>query len=184
MPKEHLCPKCQSRAISRVELKNVLERLILALRRRRMYRCLEGDHRFYDRPVSKQEWLAHRLVPALVRAHGRAPCAGGSAHLLDNVRLYAARRRAQASTPKPSPNSKIVEGSGTALKAKSSNENPARPVPLPAMRNLGINSSPARRSPDPTQRSLSSSGRLFSCRTCVRKRSSRAGRTREDFMAP
>ena len=53
MKTEHVCPKCQSRAIARVARGDVLERLILMLRRKRPYRCLDCDYRFYDRPVSK-----------------------------------------------------------------------------------------------------------------------------------
>jgi hypothetical protein len=50
----HVCPKCQSREIARVERGDVLERLILKLRRRLPYRCFNCDHRFLDSPVSKQ----------------------------------------------------------------------------------------------------------------------------------
>ena len=53
MKTEHVCPKCQSGAIARVARGDVLERLILMLRRKRPYRCLDCDYRFYDRPVSK-----------------------------------------------------------------------------------------------------------------------------------
>jgi len=50
---EHVCPECRSKAIERAHRQDVLERLILKLRRKRRYRCLDCDHRFYDRPVSK-----------------------------------------------------------------------------------------------------------------------------------
>jgi len=51
--REHVCPKCHSKAIERVH-QDVLERLTLMLRRKRRYRCLDCDHRFSDRPVSKR----------------------------------------------------------------------------------------------------------------------------------
>jgi DNA-directed RNA polymerase subunit RPC12/RpoP len=54
MTMEHVCPKCQSKAITRVPREDVLQRLVLMFRRKRIYRCLECNHRFYDRPVSKQ----------------------------------------------------------------------------------------------------------------------------------
>ena len=54
MTKEHVCPKCQSTAISRAPQDDVLERLMLMLRRKHVYRCADCDHRFYDRPLSKQ----------------------------------------------------------------------------------------------------------------------------------
>jgi DNA-directed RNA polymerase subunit RPC12/RpoP len=53
MKTEHVCPKCQSKAIDRVPRQDILERLILRVRRRRLYRCLDCDHHFHDRPVSK-----------------------------------------------------------------------------------------------------------------------------------
>jgi transposase len=53
--REHVCPECRSKAIERVHQQDVFERLTLMLRRRRRYRCLECDNRFYDRPVSKQD---------------------------------------------------------------------------------------------------------------------------------
>jgi transposase len=55
-PREHVCPECRSKAIERVPRQDVFERLILMLRRRRRYRCLDCDTRFYDYPVSKQYW--------------------------------------------------------------------------------------------------------------------------------
>jgi len=53
MTREHVCPRCQSKAISRAPHEDVLERLILMLRRKHAYRCLECDQRFYDRPLPK-----------------------------------------------------------------------------------------------------------------------------------
>jgi hypothetical protein len=51
----HVCPKCQSRAIVRVRRGgDALERLILKLRGKLPYRCFDCDHRFLDRPMSKQ----------------------------------------------------------------------------------------------------------------------------------
>jgi hypothetical protein len=49
----HVCPKCQSREIDRLPL-DMVERLILFLRRKRLYRCRECDHRFRDRPLSRR----------------------------------------------------------------------------------------------------------------------------------
>jgi len=54
MTRKHACPKCQSKAISRAPHEDVLERLILMLRRKQVYRCLDCDKRFYDRPLAKQ----------------------------------------------------------------------------------------------------------------------------------
>jgi len=54
MMTEHVCPKCQSKAIDRAPRQDLLERLIPMLRRKRLYRCRDCDYRFYDRPVSKQ----------------------------------------------------------------------------------------------------------------------------------
>jgi transposase-like protein len=51
--KGHVCPKCNSKAIERVH-QDVLERISLMLRRKRRYRCLDCDHRFCDRPLSKR----------------------------------------------------------------------------------------------------------------------------------
>jgi hypothetical protein len=51
---EHVCQKCQSREIVRVERGNMLERLMLTLRRKLPYRCLNCGLRFLDRPVSKE----------------------------------------------------------------------------------------------------------------------------------
>jgi DNA-directed RNA polymerase subunit RPC12/RpoP len=58
MTREHVCPKCQSKAISRAQYEDVFERLILMLRRKHVYRCLECDQRFYDRPLPKQKSTA------------------------------------------------------------------------------------------------------------------------------
>jgi len=54
MTTEHVCPKCQSKEIDRVARQDILERLILMLRRKRLYRCRDCDYRFNDHPVSKQ----------------------------------------------------------------------------------------------------------------------------------
>lgn len=54
MTRKHVCPKCQSKAIRRVQAEDVLDRLILKLRRKQAYHCLDCDRRFYDRPLSKQ----------------------------------------------------------------------------------------------------------------------------------
>ena len=54
MTMEHVCPKCQSKEIDRVPRQDILERLILMLRRKRLYRCRDCDYRFHDHPVSKQ----------------------------------------------------------------------------------------------------------------------------------
>jgi transposase-like protein len=51
--KEHVCPKCNSKAIERIH-QDVLERISLMLRRKSRYRCLDCDHRFCDRPLSKR----------------------------------------------------------------------------------------------------------------------------------
>jgi len=53
MNRAHVCPKCQSTAISRARHDDLLERLLLMLRRKAAYRCADCDHRFYDRPLSK-----------------------------------------------------------------------------------------------------------------------------------
>ncbi len=53
MTTEHVCPKCQSKAIDRAPRQDILERLIVILRRKRRYRCRDCDYRFYDRPVWK-----------------------------------------------------------------------------------------------------------------------------------
>jgi transposase len=54
--REHVCPECRSKAIERLHREDVFERLILMLRRKRRYRCLDCDNRFYDCPVSTQYW--------------------------------------------------------------------------------------------------------------------------------
>ena len=51
---EHTCPKCHSKAIDRVPRKDVLERFISKVRGTRLYRCLDCDHRFQDRPLTKR----------------------------------------------------------------------------------------------------------------------------------
>ena len=51
--REHVCSRCQSRRVVRVERGDAFERLLLRFRGRRPYRCLDCDHRFLDRPVSK-----------------------------------------------------------------------------------------------------------------------------------
>jgi len=54
MRTEHTCPKCQSKAIDRVPRKDVLERFISKMRRKRLYRCLDCNHRFRDRPLTRR----------------------------------------------------------------------------------------------------------------------------------
>lgn len=54
MARVHVCPKCQSRVIVRVERGDMLERLKLKMVRKLPYRCLDCDHRFFDRPLSRQ----------------------------------------------------------------------------------------------------------------------------------
>jgi hypothetical protein len=51
---EHTCPKCHSKAIDRVPRKDVLERFISKMRGKRLYRCLDCDHHFKDRPLTKR----------------------------------------------------------------------------------------------------------------------------------
>jgi DNA-directed RNA polymerase subunit RPC12/RpoP len=69
MTREHVCPKCQSKAISRAPHEDVLERVILILRRKHVYRCLECDRRFYDRPLPKQKSTAIlSRAPSLVNS--------------------------------------------------------------------------------------------------------------------
>jgi hypothetical protein len=51
--REHVCSRCQSRMVVRVERGDAFERLLLRFRDRRPYRCLDCGHRFLDRPVSK-----------------------------------------------------------------------------------------------------------------------------------
>jgi len=52
MTRVHVCPTCQSKEIDRVPL-DMVERFILWLRRKRLYRCRECDHRFRDRPLPR-----------------------------------------------------------------------------------------------------------------------------------
>jgi hypothetical protein len=49
----HVCRKCQSHTVVRVDRGNLFDRLILTLRGKLRYRCLDCGHRFLDRPVSK-----------------------------------------------------------------------------------------------------------------------------------
>ena len=58
MTRKHVCPKCQSKAISRTPHEDFLERLILIVRRKQVYRCLDCDKRFYDRPLAKQRSMS------------------------------------------------------------------------------------------------------------------------------
>jgi len=53
MTRKHVCPKCGSRAIQREPPADVLERLIVTLRRKQVY-CIDCDRRFSDRPLSKR----------------------------------------------------------------------------------------------------------------------------------
>lgn len=48
----HVCRQCQSTEIVRVERGGTLERLMLKVRGKLPYRCLDCDHRFLDRPAS------------------------------------------------------------------------------------------------------------------------------------
>ncbi len=50
---DHTCPKCGSKIIDRVKREDLLERLLLMLRRKHVYRCRDCDYRFYDRPQTK-----------------------------------------------------------------------------------------------------------------------------------
>ena len=50
----HVCRKCQSRRVVRVDRGDVFERLVMKFRGTLPYRCLDCDHRFLDRPVSKR----------------------------------------------------------------------------------------------------------------------------------
>jgi hypothetical protein len=54
MTTEHVCPKCRSKVITRSVPKDVKDRLMLKLRRKHPYRCLDCNHRFYDRPLHRQ----------------------------------------------------------------------------------------------------------------------------------
>lgn len=49
----HVCRRCQSRRVVRVDRGDVFERLVMRFRGTLPYRCLDCDHRFLDRPVSK-----------------------------------------------------------------------------------------------------------------------------------
>ena len=49
----HVCTKCQSRTVVRVERRSVLERLVLKFRGKLRYRCLDCNHRFLDHPLSR-----------------------------------------------------------------------------------------------------------------------------------
>ena len=49
----HVCQKCNSRRIAREEQGDIFERLMLKVRGRLPYRCLDCDHRFLDLPLSK-----------------------------------------------------------------------------------------------------------------------------------
>ena len=49
---EHVCQKCQSRKIAREEREEILDRLILRVRGRQSYRCLDCGYSFLDRPLS------------------------------------------------------------------------------------------------------------------------------------
>ena len=54
MTTAHVCPNCKSTVITRSVPKDAKDRLMLALRRKRPYRCLDCNHRFYDRPLRKR----------------------------------------------------------------------------------------------------------------------------------
>lgn len=50
----HVCKKCKSTKIARDARRDAIERFTLKLRGKFPYRCLDCDHRFYDRPLSKK----------------------------------------------------------------------------------------------------------------------------------
>jgi hypothetical protein len=58
----HVCSKCQSRAVVRVERGDVFERMLLKFRGKLPYRCLDCDHRFLDRPISRRPVAANDLT--------------------------------------------------------------------------------------------------------------------------
>ena len=58
----HVCSKCQSRAVVRVERGDVFERMLLRYRGKLPYRCLDCDHRFLDRPLSRRPVAANDLT--------------------------------------------------------------------------------------------------------------------------
>lgn len=58
----HVCSKCQSRTVVRVERGDIIERLVLKFRGKLPYRCLDCDHRFLDRPVSRRPVRAYDLT--------------------------------------------------------------------------------------------------------------------------
>jgi hypothetical protein len=58
----HVCRKCQSREVVRVERRNISERLLLKFRGKLPYRCLDCGHRFLDRPLSRRPVAANDLT--------------------------------------------------------------------------------------------------------------------------
>ena len=58
----HVCTKCQSRAVVRVERGDIFERMLLKFRGKLPYRCLDCDHRFLDRPLSRRPVAANNLT--------------------------------------------------------------------------------------------------------------------------
>ena len=54
MTTQHVCPNCHGKAITRSLPKDARDRLMLKFAGKRPYRCLDCNHRFYDRPLSKQ----------------------------------------------------------------------------------------------------------------------------------
>ena len=58
----HVCSKCQSRTVVRVERQSASERLVLKFRGKHRYRCLDCDHRFLDHPLSRRPADADHLT--------------------------------------------------------------------------------------------------------------------------
>jgi hypothetical protein len=58
----HVCSKCHSRTVVRVERQSVFERLVLKFRGKHRYRCLDCNHRFLDHPLSRRPADANHLT--------------------------------------------------------------------------------------------------------------------------
>ena len=54
MATAHVCPNCKGKVITRSVPKSAKDRLMLKLRSKHPYRCLDCNHRFYDRSLSKR----------------------------------------------------------------------------------------------------------------------------------
>lgn len=50
---EHFCPRCHSDDIERVRPHRILDRVARAFGWR-VYRCIDCDHQFYDRPIQRK----------------------------------------------------------------------------------------------------------------------------------